>query len=77
VLSEPRAGAEEDVARAGGGRVTALSVVVGVAMTMVVLPAFVAGGAVREAMAGFAGLVAVLGGVKLVAMVWGLAAAVD
>ena len=77
MLNRPRAGHEEDVAGVGTGRVVALLGVVVLAVAMVALPALAVGGVVHEAVAGLAGLVAVLGGVKTVAMVWGLAAAVD
>ena len=76
-MSGPRRDHEDDFARLSGGRLAALLGVVGVAGAMALLPAFVAIGTVRGTVAGLAGLVAVAGAVKLAAMVWGLAAAVD
>lgn len=76
-MSGPRRDHEDDVARVGGRRLAALLGVVGVACAMALLPAFVATGGVRDAVAGLAGLVAVVGAVKFAAMAWGLAAAVD
>jgi hypothetical protein len=77
VLGGPRAEVEDESARGGGGRTAALLGTVGLAVVMAALPAAVAMGAVPEAVAGLAGLVAVWGGVKVAATVWGLAAAFD
>jgi len=77
VLGGPRADLEDESARGGGGRTAALLGVVGLAAALAALPAFVAMGAAPEAAAGLASLVAVVGGVKVAATVWGLVAAFD
>jgi hypothetical protein len=77
VLGGPRADVEDESARGGGGRTAALLGAVGLAVVMVALPALVALGAVPEVAAGLASLVAVVGGVKVAATVWGLVAAFD
>lgn len=76
-MNGPRADAEDVVGRVGAGRALAITGVVGTAALMAALPVVVASGAAREAVVGLAGLVAVVGAVKLAAMAWGLAAAVD
>ena len=72
---------EEEAARPGSGRVSAAVAVVGAAVALAVLPPLVAIGAMtggaRGVVAVVAGLAAVVGGVKLAATAWGLAAAVD
>lgn len=65
-------------ARAGNGRIAAAMAILLVAICLAVLPALIAfglgGGAARLAVASVASLVAVGGGLKLVAAAWGLAA---
>lgn len=68
---------EEDVALAGPGRAAALFVVTVAAVTLLLLPAWAGLGlgplsSWQQVAAGLGGLVAVMGGVKFVAMAWGL-----
>lgn len=76
-MNGPRAEAEDGLARVGAGRALAITGVLGTAAVMAALPIVVASGAASEAVVGLAGLVVVVGAVKLAAMAWGLAAAVD
>lgn len=63
--------------RVGAGRALAISGVIGTAALMAALPVVVSSGAARDAAVGLAGLVVAVGALKLAAMAWGLAAAVD
>lgn len=71
-------GAEEDAAGAQPARVLAAIALLGLVVGLAVLPALVgfgvAPGPVLQAAAGLGSLVAVVGGVKLASVVWGLAA---
>ena len=72
---------DADSACPGSGRLAALWAVIGASAVLAVLPvllaAGVASGGGRVAVAWLAGLVAVVGGVKLAAAAWGLAASAD
>jgi len=77
---ETDADVEEDVTPVGSGRSIASIAVLGLAVALAALPALIGVGLapapVGRVAAGLGGLVAVVGGVKLAAVCWGLAARV-